>query len=309
MEKKVLLVVDGSIHSTHAVTYAARISSVVKELNYTLFHVQPTLSQYLLDEAEKDLKAKAELKKVVRKNAEHAKEVLDQHKTRMVRMGIAEKRVETATQKKVMGIAKDILDRGSRGLYDAIIVGRRGLSRLQKTFMGSTTSELVEHSRLIPVWVVDGDVESMKMMMAVDGSEASLRAVDHLSFMLGGNEEMTLTLFHVTPMLRNYCAIDFNEKQSGAGKIVAQGASRCVDRFFAHARDKFTEAGIRDDQIELKVVKRTMDVGKAVVSQIREEDYGTVIIGRRGADEAFFMGSVSRYVLDKTHGRALWVVS
>jgi nucleotide-binding universal stress UspA family protein len=309
MEKKILLVVDGSIHSTHAVTYAVRISSVVKELNYTLFHVQPTLSQYLLDEAEKDLNAKAELKKVVRKNAEHAHQVLDQHKDRMVRMGIAENRIETVTQKKVMGISKDILDRGSRGLYDAILVGRRGLSRLQKTFMGSTTSELVEHSRLIPVWVVDGDVESMKMMMAVDGSEASLRAVDHLSFMLGGNEEITVTLFHVTPMLRSYCPIDFDEKESDAGKILVRGASRCVDRFFSHARQKFTEAGIRDDQVELKVVKRTMDVGKAIVDQIREEDYGTVIVGRRGADEAFFMGSVSRYVLDRTHGRALWVVS
>jgi nucleotide-binding universal stress UspA family protein len=309
MEKKVLLVVDGSIHSTHAVTYAARISSVVKDLNYTLFHVQRTLSQYLLDEAENDLQAKLELKKVVRKNAEHARRVLDQHKGRMVRMGIAEERIETVTQKKVMGIAKDILDRGSLGLYDAILVGRRGLSRLQKTFMGSTTSELVEHSNLIPVWVVDGEVESMKMVMAVDGSEASLRAVDHLSFMLGGNEEMTLTLFHVTPMLRNYCPIDLKEEADGAGKIVVRGASRCVDHFFAHARDKFTEAGIRDDQVELKVVKRTVDIGKAIVSQIGQEDYGTVIIGRRGADQAFFMGSVSRYVLDKTHGRALWVVS
>jgi nucleotide-binding universal stress UspA family protein len=309
MEKKILLVVDASIHSTHAVTYAVRMSSVVKELKYTLFHVQPTLSQYLLDEAERDLHARAELKKVVRKNAEHARQVLDQHKDRMVRMGIAEKRIETVTQKKVMGIAKDILDCGCRGLYDAILVGRRGLSRLQKTFMGSTTSELVEHSTLIPVWVVDGEVESMKMMMAVDASEASLRAVDHLSFMLGGNDEITVTLFHVTPMLKNYCPIDFNEKECDAGKIVARGASRCLDHFFARARKKFTEAGIRDDQVELRVVKRAMDIGKAIVCQIREEDYGTVIIGRRGADEAFFMGSVSRYVLDKTHGRALWVVS
>jgi nucleotide-binding universal stress UspA family protein len=149
----------------------------------------------------------------------------------------------------------------------------------------------------------------MKMVMAVDGSEASLRAVDHLSFMLGGNEEMTLTLFHVTPMLRNYCPIDLKEEAGDAGEIVVRGASRCVDHFFAHARDKFTEAGVRDDQVELKVVKRTVDIGKAIVSQIGQEDYGTVIIGRRGADQAFFMGSVSRYVLDKTHGRALWVVS
>ncbi len=309
MEKKVLLVVDGSIHSTHAVTYAARISSVVKDLSYTLFHVQPTLSRYLLDEAECDLESRAALKKVVRKNAEHACQILEQHKNRMVLMGIDEKRIETATQKKVMGIAKDILDRGQRGLYDAILVGRRGLSRLQQTFMGSTTSQLVEHSRLIPVWVVDGDVESMKVMLAVDGSEASLRAVDHFSFMVGGNEELKVTVFHVTPMLRNYCAIDFDEKENDAGKVIARGARRCVDHFYAHARKKFTEAGLRDDQVELEVVKRSVDVGKAIVGQIRKQDYGTVVLGRRGTGEAFFMGSVSKYLLDKTYGRALWVVS
>ncbi len=309
MEKKILLVVDGSIHSTNAVTYAVRISSVVQELHYTLFHVQPTLSQYLLDEAETDLKAKAELKKVIRKNAEHAQGILENHKSRMIRMGISEKRIETATQRKIMGICKDILDCAQQGLYDAILVGRRGLSRLQKTLMGSTTAKLVEHSTMIPVWVVDGDVKSMKVMLAVDGSGASLRAVDHFSFMVGGNEKIKVTLFHVTPTLKSYCAIDFGERKGDVEEIVARGAARCVDHFFSHAQHKFRQAGIQDDQIELKVVKRTADVGKAIVSKAKKENYGTVVVGRRGFSRAFFMGSVSRYVLDKTHGQALWIVS
>jgi len=309
MEKKILLVVDESIHSTNAVTYAVRISSVVKDLSYTLFHVQPTLSQYLLDEAEADLKAKAALKTVIRKNAEFARGLLDKHKSRMVRMGISDKRIETVTHRKTMGTCKDILDCAQQGLYDAILVGRRGLSRLQQTFMGSTTAKLVEHSAMIPVWVVDGDVKSTKVMLAVDGSEASFRAVDHLSFMLGGNEKIKITLLHVTPTLRDYCKIDFNEKRSDVGGIIARGARRCVDSFFPHARKQFSEAGLRDDQVEIDVVKRTMDIGKAIVNKAKKVDYGTVVIGRRGTGEAFFMGGVSKYVLDKTHGRALWVVS
>ena len=143
MDKKILLVVDGSIHSTYSITYAVRICSVVRELTYTLFYVQPTISQFLLDEAETDLKIRAELRKVIRKNAEFARGILEKHKARMVGMGVAEKRIETATQKKVLGICKDILDCAQNGLYDAILVGRRGLSRVQKTFMGSTTAKLV----------------------------------------------------------------------------------------------------------------------------------------------------------------------
>ena len=309
VDKKILLVVDGSIHSTHAVAYAARISSVVRELTYTLFHVQPTVSQFLLDEAETNLKARTDLRSVIRKNNEYARGILEKHKTRMVGMGIAEKRVEIATQQKIMGICKDILDCAQQGHYDAILVGRRGLSRVQKTFMGSTTAKLVEHSRVIPVWVVDGDVTSMKVMLAVDGSEASLRAVDHLSFMVGGNEKIKITLFHIMPTLRDYCAISFDEKDSDVGQIVAQGARRCIDHFYAHAQHRFKEAGIQDNQIELKVKKRAVNVGKAVLDYARKQNYGTVVIGRRGINQAFFMGSVSRYVLDKISNRSLWVVS
>ncbi|UCG81086.1 MAG: universal stress protein [Desulfobacterales bacterium] len=308
MEKKILLVVDGSIHSTHAVDYAVRISSVVDSLTYTLFHVQPTISQYLLDEAETDLKAKADLKKLLRKNDQAARGILETHKARMVRMGISEKRIQTVTRQKVLGICKDILDSAQQGLYDAILIGRRGLSRLERTFMGSTTASLVEHSSVIPVWVVDGDVTSMKVMLAVDGSEPSLRAVDHLGFMVGKNDKIKVTLFHVTPTLRDYCVIDFNAGESDAGQAVARGAKRCIDHFYAHAQHKFTEGGLQENQIELKVVKRTMDVGKAIVNEARKGEYGTVVVGRRGINGAFFMGSISRYVIDKISGRAVWVV-
>ena len=309
MDKKILLAVDGSIHSTHAVTYAVRISSVMQGLTYTLFCVQPTVSQFLLDEAETDLKARAELKTVIRKNAEFARDILEKHKTRMVGMGIDEKRIETATRQKVMGICKDILDCAEQGLYDAILVGRRGLSRIQKTFMGSTTAKLVEHSRVIPVWVVDGDTMSTKLMLAVDGSEASLRAVDHLSFMVGGNENIKVTLFHVTPTFRDYCIINFDEKESDVGQVIARGAKRCIHHFYAHAQHKFKEAGLQEHQMELKVTRRAMDVGKAILDQARKGNYGTVVIGRRGVNNAFFMGSVSKYVLDKISNRAVWVVS
>jgi nucleotide-binding universal stress UspA family protein len=309
VDKKILLVVDGSIHSTYSIAYAVRICSVVRELTYTLFHVQPTISQFLLDEAETDLKIRAELRKVIRKNTEIAQGILEKHKARMLGMGVAEERIETATQKKVLGICKDILDCAQNGLYDAILVGRRGLSRVQKTFMGSTTAKLVEHSRVIPVWVVDGDVTSVKVMLAVDGSEASLRALDHLTFMLGGNRNIKVTLFHVMPTLSDYCVINFDEKESDVGQIIARGAKQCIDHFYAHALHKFKEAGIKDNQIELKVVKRAVNVGKAILDHARQGNYGTVVIGRRGANKAFFMGSVSKYVLDKISGRAVWVVS
>lgn len=309
MDKKILLAVDDSIHSRNAIQYALRMSSVVSDFSWTLFHVQPSISQFLLDEAKTDLKAKAELKKIIRKNAEDAQAILERYKAQMVRTGIADKRVSVATQPKALGLVKDILDRAERGLYDAIVVGRRGLSRVQKAFMGSVTAKLVEHSNVIPVWVVDGDVTSSRIMLAVDGSVSSLAAVDHLCFMVGENPKIKVTLFHVKPSLGDYCVIDFDDKGAGIDQVIAQGDKRYIEHFYVHARERFREAGIQENQIEIKVTKCTANVGKAIVDEAKKGGYGTVVVGRRGASKAFFMGSVSRYVLDRTSNRALWLVS
>lgn len=61
METKILLALDDSIHSMRAVKYAVGLSSLVKQATFTLFHVQPTISQFLLDEAKTDFKARADL--------------------------------------------------------------------------------------------------------------------------------------------------------------------------------------------------------------------------------------------------------
>ena len=154
MVKKILLAVDDSIHSRHAVQYAVRMSSVVKDITWTLFHVQPTISQFLLNEAKTDFKARAELQKVIRKNADHAQSILKKYKARMIGMGIAEERIDEATQPKLIGLVKDILERSQKGLYDAIVVGRRGLSRVQKVFMGSVSRYVLDRTRNRALWLV-----------------------------------------------------------------------------------------------------------------------------------------------------------
>ncbi len=53
-----------------------------------------------------------------------------------------------------------------------------------------------------------------KLLLAVDGSESSLRMVDHVSFMLSGNTSTSITLLHVTNSAQNYCEIDLTELDS-----------------------------------------------------------------------------------------------
>jgi nucleotide-binding universal stress UspA family protein len=174
--------------------------------------------------------------------------------------------------------------------------------------MGSLTADLLEHSAVIPVWMVDGEIASTRVMIAVDGSESSLRAVDHLSFMLGENPEIKVTLFHGIPKLTDYCEIDFDEKDSELTDVIVRGDQRCIDSFYARAIKKFEENGIHENQITVKTASRAMNIGKAILDEIRKENCGTVVIGRRGVSKAFFLGSVSRYVIEKVSDCALWLV-
>lgn len=309
MEKRILLPVDDSIHSRNAIHYAVNISSAVKNLTYTLYHVQPSISHFLLEDAKTDGQKQLDLKHLGQKHENASQAFLDKCKKSMTDLGVNSNHIQVVTQPRKLGRAKDIIEYAQQGHYDAIVVGRRGISRLQETFAGSITSNLLEHSRIIPVWVVDGQVSSTRIMIAVDGSESSLKAVDHLSFMTAGNADIAIILFHVVPRFSDFCPIEIEEPSDKIGKILIQGNKRCIDHFYALALERFKEAGFQDRQIQLKMVECMYNIGSVIVEEARAGDYGTVVVGRRGGGNAFFMGSVSRSVLGKSANCALWVVS
>lgn len=309
MEKKILIAVDDSIHCRNAVDYAVRISSAVKNLTYTLYHVQPAISQFLVDEAKTDGLKLQDLKRLGERHEKTALSLLSQCRQRMMDMGVSPSHIQIVSHPRKLGKAKDIIDYAQQGQYDAIVVGRRGLSKLQETLSGSTTANLLENSRVVPVWIVDGEVTSSRMMIAVDGSETSLRAVDHLSYMLSGNADITVQLFHIVPKFSDFCPVTFEEPAEPLEKMLIQGDKRCIDHFYAHAMQRFKEAGFKESQIRMKTVECLYHVGSAILEEAKAGKYGTVVVGRRGGGNAFFMGSVSRSVIAKAANCALWVVS
>ena len=275
----------------------------------TLCHIQPSVSQFLIDEAKTDARARTELNKILRKNESAANSMLADIRDWVTNNGFDPGRIETLTRPKDFGLAKDIIEIAQEGQFDAIAAGRRGVSGLQEMVMGSLTSKLSEHSAVIPVWIISGKVPNTRLLLAVDGSESAYRAVDHVSFMLDGNPDVLLTLFHAVPRLKDYCEVDFSDTDKDIEEFLIQDDKRCLSRFYAHAMKRFKEAGITEKQIEIKETRRKGNVGKAIIRKAKEGDYGTVIVGRRGLDRSFFMGSTSKYVLSQANNLAVWVIS
>jgi nucleotide-binding universal stress UspA family protein len=309
MQKKILLAVDGSTPARQTVDYAGRMNDLIRGLTVTLLHIQPPVSRFLQDEAVRSGRAQAELNKVAARNIEASRGLLANYREMLIRAGVAEAAVELATRPHRQGAAKDILDYAQDGLFDAILVGRRGLSAVQQLFMGSVSAHLIEHSPVIPVWLVDGDVRSTRVMAAVDGSESALRAVDHMAFMLSGNPEVRFCFFHVTPRLKDYCEIDFGaEAGSGLERLIAQGDARCMDDFFPAALAKLRETGFRDDQVETRTDTTLLSVGETILAAAREGGFGAIVMGRRGMNKSFFGGKASHSVSHKLSDAALWLV-
>jgi nucleotide-binding universal stress UspA family protein len=308
VEKRILIAVDGSVYARKAMEYAAGIGSIVKRVQYTLLHIHPKLSEYLVEDAKKDPQSVATLKKAKKKNHEESIRLLDESKDIMVKLGISEDKIETVSEEQTRGTAKAILDHGKKSLCDAIVLGRRGVSRLAESFMGSITNSVLEHTDDTPVWAIGGDVKPSKIMIAVDGSDSSLRAVDHVSFMLGDNPDSKITLLHVTPRLRDYCTIDFDKEGDPMKEVILSGDKQCVDSFYIHAKERFAKAGMDESQIDIREVTTTLNIGKTIVDEALKGGFSTVVVGRRGINNSFFMGSVSSRVLTNAKDCAVWLV-
>ena len=309
MERKLLIAVDDSLPSKNAVRYAGRLMAGDPETRFDLLSVQPAVSDFLLDEARRKASARRELDRLLAKNAAHCQEILAGLKKTLSAAGIAEDRIALHTAPRNLGVDKDILDYGVQRRYDAIVMGRRGASGLKDVLFGSVSSNVIQQSKILPVWVIDGDLTPGNILVAVDGSINTMRAVDHLAFILAGRKDCRLTFIHVQPKLTQYCAIDFGKADmEPLEAMVASGDERCIANFYGKMRHKLAEFEISEDQVTIKTKSGLGSPGSMIYKEIVEGGYDTVVMGRRGTNRSYFMGSVTQYLLGKAQERALWIV-
>jgi len=79
--------------------------------------------------------------------------------------------------------------------------------------------------------------------------------------------------------------------------------------FIVKAMEIFRKNGVSKKQIDSRQSHGQSNVGNAILEAAASGNYGTIVMGRKGADRSFFMGSVSQYVIDRMTDRAIWLVS
>ena len=237
-----------------------------------------------------------------------AQEFLHEARNLLLRANFSEDDVRVIMQRQQVGIARDIIAEGSRG-YDAVVVGRKGLSKLGDIFLGSVSYKIVQGIENTPVWVIGGDIRSKKMLLAVDGSENSRKALDYAATFAAANGAK-VTLFSVVREFR----LDFLDVSTPRGAEIetriVEELERDVQSMFTSYKRRLERAGVNSNLILRKYTLQSRTRAGDILNEAREGNYGTIVMGRRGVSKVheFFLGRVTTKVLHRAADFALWIV-
>ena len=156
-----------------------------------------------------------------------------------------------------------------------------------------------------------------KMLVAIDGSQCAMRAVDYAGRQFSGNRDLRITLLHVLP----YPPAPFWDDGHILSEQEKAARNSVIEKWLVNQRAKleplFKEAvelligqGIGPEQIEKKSISDSTDVAESILEEARDGGYQTLILGRCGlsASKRFLMGSVTTKIVNNGSGIAICIV-
>jgi nucleotide-binding universal stress UspA family protein len=268
MNKHLLVTISNEPSAFYGVRFVASFFSVKKDVNITLFYVGPSSKEQNnlnRQEATEAQKLAAEL---------------------LTTSGFPASNITTKIAEKRFGVVQDIVREGHNGLYDAVVLGRRGYLAFEGILGTSTSREILEARIDFPVWVCKRIASPRRhIIVATDGSEASLRIADHVGFMIK-DEDHTVTVCHV------------GSHSEESQKIIEEA----VEAILAN--------GVEKERITTEIIPAKKPA-EALLQKMKESNAAVLAIGRSKAKEGtlkgWLMGSCSSKILSDFESGALWI--
>ena len=144
-----LVALDESDHARRVISHVAEYFAGLAGVRITLFHLMPAKPPgywddgHILDKAERSERQKL----VARWRAQHEEktdDIFSKASTVLMEAGVAEQGIVRKRQTLVRGIALDIVAEASRGDYNILVFGRRGLSAIAEFNLGTHASKLLQ---------------------------------------------------------------------------------------------------------------------------------------------------------------------
>lgn len=308
MEKKILLAVDGSACSTQAVEYIATLFSDIKDVKIHILHCTNS-SGSILPEPEDPTNSLMPASHRFDKHAAAGLRFLKKAEEKLTTLGIPATSLTSETITGGANIAISLKQHAEKQLADAIVVARRGLGVVGEMLMGSVSAELFKKCRNVPLWIIDGQVISKRILVPVDGSVYSLMAVDHLAHVFAGRDDITFLFFHAKGFLSSHIQCVPEDFYGKWGKEWCESNLRGHNCLFNGPIQLLLDAGVAKDMIHTLPEPTSLEESMSIISHAQKHTCGTIVLGRRKEGMAKgLLGSVSSRTILQTQDMALWLV-
>ncbi len=309
MERKILVAVEGSIYSHNSVRYLCRLFADIEEVS---FHLLSLLSCSGMTSGTEWLEQDARintLRPESRRKYSECQGIIKKYKEIFRLSGVDEKRLSSSVHITSASLAMEIIHFARQGLYDALVIGRRGLSKVQEWILGSVSQQILEKCSDVPIWIVDGIVDSNKFFVPVDGTPFSLKALDHIAFILKDHPRAEITLFNSQAFFKKNIEVDPQVCYDYMGKEWCETHCSNPDTLFHAPKQMLLEAGFSEERIHTLQTSKGLYPSRQIVRQALMDGVGTIVMGRReGLYKADHYKGVSDRVVAMAVETAIWII-
>jgi nucleotide-binding universal stress UspA family protein len=175
-------------------------------------------------------------------------------------------------------------------------------------------------SHPLPTTTPRGNNLPSRILVAVDNSEHSARALRYVGTLLHDVPNVQVTLFHVLkPMPRELLEHGGSENPKDEVRLAAEfqqdqeswvrAESVTEYPILVQALELFGKTGFPLNRVSLKFSHED-DIAQTILNEARTGAYGTIVISRHGSNgmKRFFGGGITDQLLRDAAGYTLWVV-
>lgn len=302
--EKVLMPVDRSENSLRAIKFAGALLKGIEGTGITILYV---MAGGYLSEHMKNIDFRAELIKgseVFKKiKAKHIEEnimpFLKDYEKTLKDLGV---KGEIARRIEEGDPGNKIIEIASREGFQTVIMARRGMSEWKGYLLGSVSNKVIHSLLNENIYIVGQKISDnpvRHILLPVDGSEYSMRAVGHaacVAKLTGAVQKITiLRVINVSLYLER----------------VRQGIDpeATAEEILSKAKKILTDEGVDSQIIE---TRSTVGFPKdEIIKEINEGGYDFVIIGRKGrsAIKDVVLGGVSSSVLNRCFEQTVAIIN
>ncbi len=162
-----------------------------------------------------------------------------------------------------------------------------------------------------------------KILIAIEDSEASMKAVAYVAEMVGGRESIHICLFHalppIPPRLLEFGGTEDPQKEQVLSTEVKSAQTEWVEKaqdavqpLITRARTILQDHGVSQDQISTHFSHtiHKLDIVQEILNGAKQSHCETVVVGRHRLPwvQDLFYNHTGEKLVEKGHEFSIWVV-